>query len=94
MLKTKELRAGDFGQNPAKHGVCPEVRILKDLGKTGSRSAKEKRQLEAGATTSVYDLAYEKYTRVLLNMSNQFETLRQAPIVLLGSIGAVQGKFN
>jgi hypothetical protein len=27
----KDLRADDFGQNLAKRGICPELRILKDL---------------------------------------------------------------
>jgi hypothetical protein len=31
MQKTKELLADNFGQNPVKRGVCPEVRILKGL---------------------------------------------------------------
>jgi hypothetical protein len=29
--ETKELLAHNFGQNPVKRGVCPEVRILKGL---------------------------------------------------------------
>jgi hypothetical protein len=28
----KELRTDNFGQNPVKRGICPELRILKDLG--------------------------------------------------------------
>jgi hypothetical protein len=27
----KDLRADNFGQDQAKRGICPELRILKDL---------------------------------------------------------------
>jgi len=33
----KELQADNFGQNRAKRGVCPQVRIPKDLVVTGGR---------------------------------------------------------
>jgi hypothetical protein len=31
----KGLRTDNFGQNLAKRGICPELRILKDLGDIG-----------------------------------------------------------
>ena len=39
----KDLRADDFGQNTAKHGVGLEVRILKELSE-GMRGAVEGRE--------------------------------------------------
>jgi hypothetical protein len=36
----KDLRTGNFGQNPAKQSVCSEVRILKDLAATASTKTK------------------------------------------------------
>jgi hypothetical protein len=38
----------NFGQNPVKHGVCLEVRILKWL-REEIRTKKQKRQRDAGA---------------------------------------------
>ena len=36
----KDLRTDNFGQNRAKHGVCLELRILKELAESTADSSK------------------------------------------------------
>jgi len=91
---TKDLRVENFGQNPAKHGVSSEVRILKDLTAEG-RPLKQKRQQDAGAPVRNRGFLYlEVYARSkavstgkwgLLTKNHSAQFIAEAPGFLLVS---------
>jgi hypothetical protein len=63
------LWAGNFGQNPVKRGICPEVRILMSL-REETPTKNTKRQQNAGATrikANVYLVTSVRVRYLLVN---------------------------